>query len=169
MTLEFVCAARRAADKEKDRDMYSTSKASTGFGGNGNHAGQYSSSAHGSSRSDVGSRSLARFHRDSRRSRSYAPQGRDYRRTSHSPEADLTEEEEEEEEDEEAITPPSTWGKDDQRWMPAPNGAHTTRTSASLMAMADGRRIPESELPKGVEDDAMFKAALALCGLGRRT
>lgn len=53
-------------------------------------------------------------------------------------------------EDHEAITPPSTWGKGDLRWTPAEDG--TT-----------------SNLPKGVDDDDMFKAALALCGLGRRT
>ena len=55
-----------------------------------------------------------------------------------------------EEEDHEAITPPSTWGKGDLRWTPAKDGA-------------------TSNLPKGVDDDDMFKAALALCGLGRRT
>ena len=54
------------------------------------------------------------------------------------------------EEDHEAITPPSTWGKGDLRWTPAEGGA-------------------VSNLPKGVDDDDMFKAALALCGLGRRT
>ena len=54
-------------------------------------------------------------------------------------------------EDHEAITPPSTWGKEDLRWRtPAEEGA-------------------TSNLPKGVDDDDMFKAALALCGLGRRT
>jgi hypothetical protein len=53
-------------------------------------------------------------------------------------------------EDHEAITPPSTWGKGDLRWKPAEDGA-------------------TSNLPKGVDDDDMFKAALALCGLGRRT
>ena len=55
-----------------------------------------------------------------------------------------------EDEDHEAITPPSTWGKGDLRWTPAEEGA-------------------TSNLPKGVDDDDMFKAALALCGLGRRT
>lgn len=54
------------------------------------------------------------------------------------------------EEDHEAITPPSTWGKGDLRWTPAEGGV-------------------ASHLPKGVDDDDMFKAALALCGLGRRT
>ncbi|KAF8814474.1 homeobox-domain-containing protein [Phlegmacium glaucopus] len=54
------------------------------------------------------------------------------------------------EEDHEAITPPSTWGKGDLRWTPAEGGLAST-------------------LPKGVDDDDMFKAALALCGLGRRT
>jgi hypothetical protein len=53
-------------------------------------------------------------------------------------------------EDHEAITPPSTWGKGDLRWTPAEEKAM-------------------SNLPKGVDDDDMFKAALALCGLGRRT
>ena len=50
----------------------------------------------------------------------------------------------------EAITPPSTWGKGDPRWTPTEGGVTST-------------------LPKGVDDDDMFKAALALCGLGRRT
>ncbi|KAF8154625.1 hypothetical protein B0H34DRAFT_799386 [Crassisporium funariophilum] len=55
------------------------------------------------------------------------------------------------EEDHEAITPPSTWGKGDARWVPGEGGGGATT------------------LPKGVDDDDMFKAALALCGLGRRT
>ena len=53
-------------------------------------------------------------------------------------------------EDHEAITPPGTWGKGDLGWTPAEEKAM-------------------SNLPKGVDDDDMFKAALALCGLGRRT
>ena len=53
-------------------------------------------------------------------------------------------------EDHEAITPPSTWGKGDLRWTPAGEGTM-------------------SNLPKGVDDVDMFKAAIALCGLGRRT
>ena len=72
---------------------------------------------------------------------------------------DLTEDEEEE-----AITPPSTWGKDDRRWMPTT----TNEESHSLMALTSAA-ASGGPLPKGVDDDDMFKAALALCGLGRRT
>jgi hypothetical protein len=50
----------------------------------------------------------------------------------------------------EAITPPSTWGKDDSRW---------TMENGTYMTM----------LHKAVEDEETMKAALALCGLGRRT
>lgn len=50
----------------------------------------------------------------------------------------------------EAITPPSTWGKGDTRWA-MEHGTHMT--------------VPH----KGVQDEEMMKAALALCGLGRRT
>ncbi|KAF8910197.1 hypothetical protein CPB84DRAFT_1764875 [Gymnopilus junonius] len=70
------------------------------------------------------------------------------------------------EEDHEAITPPSTWGKDDRRWTSGTDGSYTmtnaTHTSFSALSASGG-------LPKGVDDDDMFKAALALCGLGRRT
>ncbi|KAF5311844.1 hypothetical protein D9619_002524 [Psilocybe cf. subviscida] len=102
----------------------------------------------------------------------------------------------------EAITPSSTWGKDDRRWTAAP--AEGGGTNVSLMALgasavnalghtgsqgsvgSGSRRMSESKmarerdgererdrdgdrpLPKGVDDDDMFKAALALCGLGRR-
>jgi hypothetical protein len=47
----------------------------------------------------------------------------------------------------EANTPPSTWGKGDDRW-----------------TMEHG-----AALHKVVQDEEMMKAALALCGLGRRT
>jgi hypothetical protein len=69
-----------------------------------------------------------------------------------------------EEEDVEAITPPSTWGKDDRRWAPTT----TNEGSHSLMALTSVA-ASGGPLPKGVDDDDMFKAALALCGLGRRT
>jgi hypothetical protein len=68
------------------------------------------------------------------------------------------------EEDMEAITPPSTWGKDDRRWVPTT----TNEGSHSLMALTSVA-ASGGPLPKGVDDDDMFKAALALCGLGRRT
>lgn len=68
-----------------------------------------------------------------------------------------------EEEDVEAITPPSTWGKDDRRWVPTT----TNEGNHSLMALTSV--AAGGPLPKGVDDDDMFKAALALCGLGRRT
>jgi len=54
----------------------------------------------------------------------------------------------------EAITPPSTWGKDDRRWTEQRGGG--------------GGAGGKQPLPNGVEDDDMLKAALALCGLGRR-
>lgn len=50
----------------------------------------------------------------------------------------------------EAITPPSTWGKGDARW--------TMKRDTHMTV-----------LQKVVQDDEMMKAALALCGLGRRT
>ncbi|TFK42077.1 hypothetical protein BDQ12DRAFT_710389 [Crucibulum laeve] len=54
---------------------------------------------------------------------------------------------------EEAITPTSTWGREDPRWTVEPGGAYRA----------------SNLFPKGVEDDDMMKAALALCGLGRRS
>lgn len=68
------------------------------------------------------------------------------------------------EEDMEAITPPSTWGKDDRRWVPTTTNEGTHSLMALTSVAASG-----GPLPKGVDDDDMFKAALALCGLGRRT
>jgi hypothetical protein len=55
-----------------------------------------------------------------------------------------------EDEAHEAITPPSTWGKGDFRW--------TTRHNTHMTVVN-----------KAVQDDEMMKAALALCGLGRRS
>lgn len=57
------------------------------------------------------------------------------------------------EEADEAITPPSTWGRGDPRW------------SAEESRSMTGQMMKHS----GVEDDDMMNAALALCGLGRRT
>ncbi|KAJ3494831.1 hypothetical protein NLJ89_g10727 [Agrocybe chaxingu] len=67
------------------------------------------------------------------------------------------------EEDHEAITPPSTWGKGDPRWTTGERGGMNIMSLTSAAAAAAA-----GELPKGVEDDDMLKAALALCGLGRR-
>lgn len=50
----------------------------------------------------------------------------------------------------EAITPPSTWGKGDSGW----TTGHNTQMTI---------------VHKAVQDDEMMKAALALCGLGRRS
>ena len=69
------------------------------------------------------------------------------------------------EEDHEAITPPSTWGKGDARWS---SSSGESRNIMSLTAAAAAASEEAAALPKGVDDDAMFKAALALCGLGRR-
>ncbi|KAF9469636.1 hypothetical protein BDZ94DRAFT_1242902 [Collybia nuda] len=49
----------------------------------------------------------------------------------------------------EAITPPSTWGGEDKRWSMDPGGKIAV-------------------VHKEVQDDDMMKAAIALCGLGRR-
>lgn len=75
------------------------------------------------------------------------------------------------EEDHEAITPPSTWGKGDVRWATSPVSSSTSREGSGIMSLtsaAAAAAAEEATLPKGVDDDAMFKAALALCGLGRR-
>jgi hypothetical protein len=69
-----------------------------------------------------------------------------------------------EEEDVEAITPPSTWDREDRRWVSANEGGRHHSLMALTSVAASG-----GPLPKGVDDDDMFKAALALCGLGRRT
>lgn len=58
-------------------------------------------------------------------------------------------------ESDEAITPPSTWGRDDPRWSGAQSG-HGMKKSA----------YPSPATPVVVDDDDMMKAALALCGLG---
>jgi len=74
------------------------------------------------------------------------------------------------EEDHEAITPPSTWGKGDVRWT-TPVSSSMSREGSGIMSLtsaAAAAAAGEAALPKGVDDDAMFKAALALCGLGRR-
>ncbi|KAF8204106.1 homeodomain transcription factor [Pholiota molesta] len=146
-TLEWACAAARLADK----DSYASGM-STGYA---------ASSQSGPSTSG---RSLARSSSKGRtvhkqRSRSHV--ARPPRREGSSGsvmDVDLTDEDD----DHEAITPPSTWGKDDHRWQ------RTGGDSApSLMAMTAA--TVTGVLPKGVDDDDMFKAALALCGLGRRT
>ncbi|RDB29032.1 Zinc finger homeobox protein 3 [Hypsizygus marmoreus] len=59
------------------------------------------------------------------------------------------------EDTDEAITPPSTMAGGDVRWT-------TTEPGGSVISMEMG------EYPKGVQDDDMMKAALTLCGLGRR-
>ncbi|KAF9561632.1 homeobox-domain-containing protein [Agrocybe pediades] len=136
-TLEWACAAARLADK----DGYAS-----GF------SAGLSASA---SLDSIPSHSRSKT-RPVRREKSYNHH-RPSQRHSQSTDADLTDED-----DQEAITPPSTWGKDDKRWKTKSEDGHT-----SLMTMTEAATT--GELPKGVEDDAMFKAALALCGLGRRT
>ncbi|KAG5653913.1 hypothetical protein H0H81_009505 [Sphagnurus paluster] len=56
------------------------------------------------------------------------------------------------EETDEAITPPGTLAGGDIRWTMEPGGKMTTTAKP----------------PRGAEDDDMMKAALTLCGLGRR-
>jgi hypothetical protein len=62
-------------------------------------------------------------------------------------------------EDEEAITPPSTWGRDDNRW--DHHGSYGTTGAFK-------KQQQSFPYPNGVDDDDMMKAALALCGLGGR-
>jgi len=91
---------------------------------------------------------------------------------------------EEEDQDHEAITPPSTWGRNDMRWSATRSSSSSMATSPALSstsregsgymmsltsaaaaaaASAEGKAPPRAD-----DDDAMFKAALALCGLGGR-
>ncbi|KAF9486598.1 homeobox-domain-containing protein [Pholiota conissans] len=159
-TLEWACAAARLADK----DGYAS----------GMTSGFSSSSAHGSWSErdrDVGasSSSLSLAHISSKGRTVHQQRGHTHTASRSPPrregssgsmmDVDLTDEEDE---DHEAITPPSTWGKDDRRWRPTGGEGNP-----SLMAMTSA--TVTGVLPKGVDDDDMLKAALALCGLGRRT
>ncbi|PPQ74358.1 hypothetical protein CVT26_000695 [Gymnopilus dilepis] len=194
-TLEWACAAARMADK----DGYA-SGLTTGFGGErGRSAAAASfsvsstvttvvSTKHSSSSSNSKSRSLrrensrsshsqVRVHHHKKRespgsgSQSSSASGRSSsereRRMSIDRDGDATEEE-----DHEAITPPSTWGKDDARWNAGNDGSYTYSSSFPSASAASGyssyAASASGPLPKGVDDDDMFKAALALCGLGRR-
>jgi len=164
-TLEWACAAARLADK----DGYASGMTS-GFGGSGGGGGSGSAmsvSSGSSSASSTGSRgrsmpkerSSNHGRIEKSRQRRDGPSSSLSSSSSKDVDMDLTDEE-----DVEAITPPSTWGKDDRRWVPTA----TNEGSHSLMALTSVA-ASGGPLPKGVDDDDMFKAALALCGLGRRT
>ena len=126
-TLEWACAAARAAEKDGHSSEMNT----------GPDASSSTLKTSGRSRG-----------RTDRKEHSHNGTGNDRPRQEYEEgyamDVELTDDE-----DHEAITPPSTWGKGDLRWTPAEGAT--------------------SNLPKGVDDDDMFKAALALCGLGRRT
>ncbi|KDR85827.1 hypothetical protein GALMADRAFT_132473 [Galerina marginata CBS 339.88] len=144
-TLEWACAAARLADK----DGYASGM-TAGFSG----VSSASSTERNRDSGSGGSKARGRIvHRE--KSHGRLPKREDT--SSDNADMDMTDDE-----DHEAITPPSTWGKDDWRWSTTGDGTHTSLT-AMAAATANG------ELPKGVDDDDMFKAALALCGLGRRT
>ncbi|PPQ80463.1 hypothetical protein CVT25_001781 [Psilocybe cyanescens] len=158
-TLEWACAAARQVDK----DAYASGM-SAGFGGG-------SESASAAFNNDGPCKPRARtVSREKLRMREHQNQDhrgtspRDRERGRDSADMDLTDEE-----DQEAITPSSTWGKDDRRWVPTSMGSGSGEAT-SLMAMTE---VAAAALPKDIQvrldDDDMFKAALALCGLGRRT
>ncbi|KAF9535633.1 hypothetical protein CPB83DRAFT_872464 [Crepidotus variabilis] len=71
------------------------------------------------------------------------------------------------EEDHEAITPPSTWGKGDPRWV-SPISREGSKSNIMSLTSAAAAAAAAEHVPKGGDDDAMFSAALVLCGLGRR-
>lgn len=127
-TLEWACAAARVAEKD-------------GHSSEMNLVGSTTSS----STLKAGGSSKRRTIISREHSNNNGVDGRHEHGEGSAMDVDLTDDE-----DHEAITPPSTWGKEDHRWMSTEGGV-------------------TSNLPKGVEDDDMFKAALALCGLGRRT
>lgn len=173
-TLEWACAAARVADK----DGYASGM-SAGFSGamsSPSASASEGSSASAARRSNSKGRTIHRQRsrvyvgkereRESAPVRPRPPPRREDSRGSSSSGADAGGEatDEDEDDDQEAITPPSTWGKDDRRWR-----AGGDERAPSLTAMA------RATLPKGstaaavaVDDDDMFKAALALCGLGGR-
>lgn len=71
------------------------------------------------------------------------------------------------EEDHEAITPPSTWGKGDSRWV-NPSSREGSKSNIMSLTSAAAAAAAAEHIPKNVQDDDMFNAALVLCGLGRR-
>ena len=129
-TLEWACAAARVAEKDNSHSSEMNFGLDTS-----------SSTLKTSGRSRGGGGRTIRNHNGTGNDRTR----QEYEEGSSAMDVELTEDE-----DHEAITPPSTWGKGDLRWIPGEEGG-------------------ASNLPKGVDDDDMFKAALALCGLGRRT
>ena len=142
-TLEWACAAARVAEKD---NSHSSSSPEMNFG----------SDTSSSSTLKPGGRNKGRTIRNNNKEQhchNGAGSRREYEEGSAAMDVELTDDE-----DHEAITPPSTWSKGDLRWIPAEGGAGAG-AGAGVM----------SNLPKGVDDDDMFKAALALCGLGRRT
>ncbi|KJA28391.1 hypothetical protein HYPSUDRAFT_51216 [Hypholoma sublateritium FD-334 SS-4] len=179
-TLEWACAAARVADK----DGYASGM-SAGFAGAASPASEGSSASAARSSSASASSKGRTIHRQ--RSRVYvgkererdvapaprprAPLRREDSRGSSSSGADGGGEatDEDEDEDQEAITPPSTWGKDDRRWR-AGGDERAPSLTAMARATVTGVLPPKSSAAAAVavDDDDMFKAALALCGLGGR-
>ncbi|KAH9486115.1 Homeobox protein ANF-1 [Psilocybe cubensis] len=188
-TLEWACAAARLVDK----DGYASGM-SAGFGAGGGSGGMYASSsapaapvrprARTVSREKMRVRAGPSQHHQSHYSYSRDPNGaasdsisssRSRERDTYAPahthsyvrsrdtDMDLTDEE-----DHEAITPPSTWGKDDRRWTPAGAGEGRPTSLLAMTEAAKGGMSPR-DIRARVDDDDMFRAALALCGLGRRT
>ncbi|CAA7264911.1 unnamed protein product [Cyclocybe aegerita] len=170
-TLEWACAAARLADKDGYATGLGSGSASLGSAsasaGSASHhhrdrehreRGRERDHPHhhhhrhtgsgGSSRRDRGHTSSSR--RESSARRLVRSEGSSASLTSMDFDAQT------DEEDHEAITPPSTWGKGDPRWTTGERGGMNIMSLTSAAAAA------------GVEDDDMLKAALALCGLGRR-
>ncbi|TFK70091.1 homeobox-domain-containing protein, partial [Pluteus cervinus] len=70
----------------------------------------------------------------------------------------------------EAITPPSTWGKDDPRWTASTRLSKSARTAMFVDPPGDVKIVNSASgtIEEGSQDEDMMRAALALCGLGRR-
>ncbi|KAJ2917829.1 hypothetical protein MD484_g2539, partial [Candolleomyces efflorescens] len=134
-SLEWACAAARISDKD--------------------HTSSHKSSHH-HPHSPTASSSSSHRHRTVHRQK-YEPSSRPDMTPKGAP-VDL---EVTDDESDEAITPPSTWGRDDARW----NGPQPAHGTVGRKAM---NPYPSSQTPVVVDDDDMMKAALALCGLGGR-
>jgi len=151
-TLEWACAAARISDKEHM-----------------GHSGKSSSSHHHHSGRDRQRDRERERERDRARERSSSKHRVVHRQKSDvgmyhpevTPKGVPVDLEVTDDESDEAITPPSTWGRDDPRW----NGPADKQQQKSI-----GNPYPPTYMssPMAVEDDDMMKAALALCGLGGR-
>ncbi|TFK18706.1 hypothetical protein FA15DRAFT_675089 [Coprinopsis marcescibilis] len=142
-TLEWACAAARVQDKDQCLPKYSVYSNSSFSSVHPPPSISASSSATIRSRTVHRQKPEASFHPD------VTPKGAPM-------DLDSTDDEAEE-----AITPPSTWGREDYRWEPHP-GAGVKKQLAHHSSFSQRPAIVDDE------DDAMMKAALALCGLGGR-